>query len=226
MALPIILAVEDEPDVLRDLERDLAKRYSADYQVLTSESPQRGLERLAAAQREKTEVAIVIASQRMLSMSGIVFLVRAHELHPLAPPAPRGADPGGRRGGDPRGGASLHHESPRQLPHQTLGAGRRMALPDPCRSAARVGPRERGRAAIDGDPADRRSPGAALLSAEGPPRPQRPSLRVLHDRFGTRPRGARLRGQGRPEAARLSGQRWAADPVLRRPGSEGGGARP
>src|SRR6266576_1460551 len=84
MALPIIFAVEDELDVLRDLERDLAKRYRADYQVLTSESPERGLERLAAAQREKTEVAIVIASQRMQTMSGIDFMVRAHELHPLA----------------------------------------------------------------------------------------------------------------------------------------------
>ena len=84
MALPIILAVEDELDVLRDLERDLAKRYSADYQVLTSESPERGLELLAAAQREKTEVAIVIASHRMSSMSGIDFMVRAHELHPVA----------------------------------------------------------------------------------------------------------------------------------------------
>src|SRR5256714_5345927 len=84
MALPIIFAVEDELDVLRDLERDLAKRYSADYQVLTSESPQRGLGQLAAGEREKTEVAIVIASQRMSSMSGIDFLVRAHELYPVA----------------------------------------------------------------------------------------------------------------------------------------------
>jgi thioredoxin reductase (NADPH) len=84
MALPIILAVEEEPDVRRDLERDLAKRYSADYQVLTRESPERGLELLAAAQRDKTEVAIVIAGQHMRSMSGIDFMVRAHELHPLA----------------------------------------------------------------------------------------------------------------------------------------------
>ena len=67
MALPIILAVEDELDVLRDLERDLAKRYSADYQVLTSESPERGLELLAAAQREKTEVAIVIARIKLMA---------------------------------------------------------------------------------------------------------------------------------------------------------------
>jgi thioredoxin reductase (NADPH) len=84
MALPLILAVEDEDDVRGDLEGDLTKRYSADYQVLTSGSPERGLELLATAQGEKTEVAIVIASLRMRSMSGIDFLVRAHELHPMA----------------------------------------------------------------------------------------------------------------------------------------------
>jgi len=84
MALPIILAVDDELDALRDLERDLGKRYDADYQVLASESPERGLELLTAAQRDRTEVAVVIACQRMQAMSGIDFLVRAHELHPLA----------------------------------------------------------------------------------------------------------------------------------------------
>src|ERR1700737_4830793 len=84
MALPIILAVEDELDVRSDLERDLGKRFSADYQVQASDSPERGLEQLAAAQRDGTEVAVVIACQRMQAMSGIDFLVRAHELHPLA----------------------------------------------------------------------------------------------------------------------------------------------
>jgi len=84
MALPIILAIDDELDALRDLERDLGKRYSADYQVLAIESPERGLELLTAAQRDRTEVAVVIACQRMKALSGIDFLVRAHELHPLA----------------------------------------------------------------------------------------------------------------------------------------------
>src|SRR6202035_2055399 len=73
-----------ELDALRDLERDLGKRYDADHQVLASESPERGLELLTAAQRDRTEVAVVIACQRMQAMSGIDFLVRAHELHPLA----------------------------------------------------------------------------------------------------------------------------------------------
>src|SRR3981081_195324 len=84
MALPIILAVEDELDVRSDLERDLGKRYSADYQVQASDSPEHGLQQLAAAHRDGIEVAIVIACQRMQAMSGIDFLIRAHELHPLA----------------------------------------------------------------------------------------------------------------------------------------------
>jgi thioredoxin reductase (NADPH) len=84
VALPIIFAVEDEPDVRSDLERDLGKRYSADYQVIVSDSPEHGVGVLTTAQREGTGVAIVIASQRLQVMSGIDFLVRAHELHPLA----------------------------------------------------------------------------------------------------------------------------------------------
>jgi thioredoxin reductase (NADPH) len=84
VALPIILGVEDEGDAREDLQRDLAKRYSADYQVLTSDSPERGLELLTRAQREKTEVAIVIASLRLKAMGGVDLLVRAHELHPMA----------------------------------------------------------------------------------------------------------------------------------------------
>jgi thioredoxin reductase (NADPH) len=84
VALPIIFAVEEESDVRGDLERDLGKRYSADYQVLVSDSAERGLELLTTAKRDRTEVAIVIACQRMPGISGIEFLIRAHELHPLA----------------------------------------------------------------------------------------------------------------------------------------------
>ena len=84
MGLPIIIAVEDEGDVRADLQRDLTRRYSADYQVLTIDSPERGLELLTRAQRDKTEVAIVIASLRLTAMGGVDVLVRAHELHPMA----------------------------------------------------------------------------------------------------------------------------------------------
>src|SRR6202022_3500766 len=70
MALPIILGVEDEADVRGDLERDLAKRYSADYQVLTSDSHQGGLEVLSAAQRDGIAVAIVIATKRSKAIGG------------------------------------------------------------------------------------------------------------------------------------------------------------
>ena len=70
MALPIILGVEDEADVRGDLERDLAKRYSADYQVLTSDSHQGGLEVLSAAQRRyvagSADFLVVTDAQRAL----------------------------------------------------------------------------------------------------------------------------------------------------------------
>src|SRR6202022_2413116 len=80
----IHLVGEKEDGVRGDLERDLTKRYSADYRVLTSDSPERGLDLLTTAQGEKSEVAIVIPSLRLRQMSGIDFLVRAHELHPMA----------------------------------------------------------------------------------------------------------------------------------------------
>ncbi|HYM50535.1 MAG TPA: FAD-dependent oxidoreductase [Candidatus Limnocylindrales bacterium] len=84
MSLPLILAVEDEPDVRRELERDLAKRYGADYDVRASGSPEDGLAVLTAAQEAGTDVALVVASQRMPGMTGIDLLIRANDLHPAA----------------------------------------------------------------------------------------------------------------------------------------------
>ncbi|HEX3629838.1 MAG TPA: fused response regulator/thioredoxin-disulfide reductase, partial [Candidatus Dormibacteraeota bacterium] len=84
MPLPILLAVEDEPAVNRDLERDLAKRYRADYEVVVKSSPGDALEALSQAQRTATPVALMIASLRLREMAGIDFIMRGHELHPLA----------------------------------------------------------------------------------------------------------------------------------------------
>jgi thioredoxin reductase (NADPH) len=81
---PIILAIEDEAEVRQELQDDLARRYAADYQVLSVGSPEAGLERLASAQRDSTAVAIVIAGHRLSTMTGVEFLERAHDLHPLA----------------------------------------------------------------------------------------------------------------------------------------------
>ena len=39
MAKPVLLTVDDDPDVLRAIERDLRSKYGADYRVIGSDSP-------------------------------------------------------------------------------------------------------------------------------------------------------------------------------------------
>jgi thioredoxin reductase (NADPH) len=86
MAKPIILAVETDQQVADALERDLPKRYGADYATLVERSPATGLDRLRAnrRQQEAAEVALLIAGLWMPEMSGLDFLVEAHALAPDA----------------------------------------------------------------------------------------------------------------------------------------------
>ena len=46
MAKPILLTVDDDPDVLRAIERDLRSHYGAEYRVLSSDSPEGALDLL------------------------------------------------------------------------------------------------------------------------------------------------------------------------------------
>ena len=39
MAKPILLTVDDDPDVLRAIERDLRSHYGAEYRVISSDAP-------------------------------------------------------------------------------------------------------------------------------------------------------------------------------------------
>jgi len=75
MAKPIILTVDDEPQVLNAVERDLRKRYHADYRIIKANS---GSEALQAS------VALFLADQRMPVMTGTDFLNQARELYPEA----------------------------------------------------------------------------------------------------------------------------------------------
>jgi thioredoxin reductase (NADPH) len=84
VALPVLLAVDDDGEVLTALEQDLGKRYGADYQVVVERSPAAGLAELERLHRQGVAVAVVIADQWMPEISGAEFLNRAHQLHPLA----------------------------------------------------------------------------------------------------------------------------------------------
>ncbi len=79
-----ILVVDCDERSLEILQRDMARRYGADYDVLSASSPQvavRLQERLA---RENRIVALAIAYQWMPEMTGIDLLSQSREYHPGA----------------------------------------------------------------------------------------------------------------------------------------------
>jgi thioredoxin reductase (NADPH) len=84
MAKPMILAVETEQSVAEALERDLPRRYSADYGIVVERSPTTALDRLRERYSQGDEVALLLAGLWMAQMSGIDFLVQAHALAPDA----------------------------------------------------------------------------------------------------------------------------------------------
>src|SRR5215813_7405452 len=77
MPRPVMLAVDDDPDVLRAVERDLRKRYSDRYRVLSADSGRSALNILERLSQRSEPVALLLADHRMPHMSGIEFLSAA-----------------------------------------------------------------------------------------------------------------------------------------------------
>ena len=84
MAKPILLTVDDDPDVLRAIERDLRTQYGAEYRVISSDSPQGALDLLKGLKVRNDGVALLLADQRMPQMDGIGFLQAARQMFPEA----------------------------------------------------------------------------------------------------------------------------------------------
>jgi thioredoxin reductase (NADPH) len=84
MSRPVLFAVADEREELRELASDLRRRYGADYRVLTSRSGPAALRRLARLRDDGEEIALLVADQWMPTLTGIELLARAHALHPGA----------------------------------------------------------------------------------------------------------------------------------------------
>src|SRR4051812_361431 len=84
MALPVLLAVEDDPDKLRAVEAELRERYSRDYTVLSEESCASALRTLEQLRADEAPVALVLAGQWLSGMTGGDLLGRVHEIHPHA----------------------------------------------------------------------------------------------------------------------------------------------
>ena len=83
-SLPVIMAVDADPDALGRVGNELTKRYGADYEVVCSDSPSRARAKLEDLKRLGREVAVVLAAQFMPGMSGTDLLIQTHQLFPRA----------------------------------------------------------------------------------------------------------------------------------------------
>jgi len=84
MSRPVLLAVDDDPVALADLQRELGKRYGVDYRVICEAEAEAGLRGLEQIRVGGGQVALLLADQWMPAMTGVQFLTRAHRLHPTA----------------------------------------------------------------------------------------------------------------------------------------------
>ncbi len=81
---PLILAVDDDQNVLQAINRDLRKAYRNDYRILSTTSAAEALEALQEVARKNESVALLLSDQRMPEMLGVDFLEKARKLHPNA----------------------------------------------------------------------------------------------------------------------------------------------
>jgi thioredoxin reductase (NADPH) len=84
VAKPAILAVDDDPQVLRSIERDLRARYGDRFRVLAAGSGADALDATNELTRRADPVALFVVDQRMPEMTGIEFLREALEVQPDA----------------------------------------------------------------------------------------------------------------------------------------------
>src|SRR3954471_21680747 len=84
MPKPVLLTVDDDPEVLRAIERDLRTRYSQQYRIMRADSGSAALSTLKELKARNNPVALLLADQRMPTMDGVGFLAEAMDLHPEA----------------------------------------------------------------------------------------------------------------------------------------------
>jgi thioredoxin reductase (NADPH) len=84
MPPPILLTVDDDPQVSRALARDLRQQYAQEYRIRRAESGQAGLDALKELKLRDEKVGLLLADHRMPEMTGVEFLEQARELYPKA----------------------------------------------------------------------------------------------------------------------------------------------
>ncbi|MGF1529040.1 MAG: FAD-dependent oxidoreductase [Candidatus Competibacterales bacterium] len=81
---PAIVVVDDDPQVLPAIERDVRRQYRRDYRIFCAESGNEALEIVKTIKLKNEVVALLLSDQRMPEMSGVEFLQAARRVFPEA----------------------------------------------------------------------------------------------------------------------------------------------
>jgi len=84
MAKPVMMAVDDDPEVLRAVERDLRTRYAENYRIVRANSGGTALQALQSLKKRNENVGLFLVDQRMPEMSGVEFIAKAIDVFPEA----------------------------------------------------------------------------------------------------------------------------------------------
>ena len=84
MNKPVILVVDDDPQVLAAVRRDLRSRYRDSYAVLSASSGEEALDTVRELKARGDALAIVISDQRMPGIHGTEVLAQSRDIYPLA----------------------------------------------------------------------------------------------------------------------------------------------
>jgi thioredoxin reductase (NADPH) len=71
---PVILAIDDEPEVLRAVQRDLRRRYADTYRIIGATGGEEAIGILDELTTRGTPLALILADQRMPKVTGIDVL--------------------------------------------------------------------------------------------------------------------------------------------------------
>jgi thioredoxin reductase (NADPH) len=80
----VMLVVDDDPQVLAAVRRDLRSRYRESYMVVSASSGEEALGTIRDLKARGDELAIIISDQRMPGMQGTDLLAQSRELYPQA----------------------------------------------------------------------------------------------------------------------------------------------
>lgn len=84
MTTPVIIAVDDEPEVLNAVERDLRLHFRPHYRVIKANSGALALDTTRQLKQRGSSIALFLVDERMPEMTGTQFLIEAMKLYPDA----------------------------------------------------------------------------------------------------------------------------------------------